>query len=127
MATKGRGHKSKNLVSSDQAFQIIMTSSNCAFDDGFYQFKKGLPTGTAAAVTLAVLVRGFLTESVYNNILRKHGLVAQLFVKKFLRAFIDDNISLWDNSIGDISIVNDEFDRINDEQGIKLSLCLRNV
>ena len=105
-----------------KAIEIIMTSSNCIFDDNFYQFKKGLPTGTHAAVTLAVLVRGFLMESVYANILQKHGLEAQLFVKRFLRAFIDDNISLWDKRIGDISIVNDEFDRLYMEEGIKFVL-----
>ena len=104
------------------ALKLIMTSSNCAFDGHFYQFKKGLPTGTSAAVTLAVLVRGYLMETVYDNILRKHGLLTQLFVKKFLRAFIDDNISLWDNNIGDVSIVNDEFDRIQREEGIHFIL-----
>ena len=63
-------------------------------------------------------------ETVCDNILRKHGLLAQLFVKKFLRlrAFIDDNISLWDNNIGDVSIVNDEFDRIHQEEGIHFIL-----
>ena len=59
---------------------------------------------------------------VYANSLQKHGLEAQLFVKRFLRAFIDDNISLWDKRIGDISIVNDEFDRLYMEEGIKFVL-----
>ena len=105
-----------------KAIDIVMTSSNCTFDDKFFQFKKGLPTGTAAAVTIAVLVRGFLMESAYDNILRKHGLEAQLFVKRFLRAFIDDNISLWDNRIGGIHIINDEFERIRTEEGIHFVL-----
>merc|ERR1712105_119869 len=73
-----------------QALEIIMKSSNCTFDDRLFRFKKGLPTGTSAAVTLAVLVRGYLMETVYDNILRKHGLETQLFVKRLLRAFIDD-------------------------------------
>ena len=105
-----------------KALELIMTRSNCIFDDHYFQSVKGLPTGTPAAVTLAVLVRGFLMETVYNNILRKHGLPVQLFVMKFLRAFIDDNISLWNNDLGDVSIVNDEFDIINHEEGIKFIL-----
>ena len=101
---------------------IIMSRSNCKFDDVFFQFEKGLPTGTPAAVTLAVLVRGYLMESLYTNILRKYGLVVQLFVIKHLRAFIDDNISLWNNELGQINIVNDEFERIYQEEGIKFVL-----
>ena len=47
------------------ALHIIMTRSNCKFDDNFFQFEKSLPTGTAA-VTLAVLVQGYLMESLYT-------------------------------------------------------------
>ena len=105
-----------------EALRIIMTRSNCVFDSQYFQFEKGLPTGTPSAVTLAVLVRGYLMETVYENIAQRHGLLTQVFVAKYLRAFIDDNISLWKTDLGSIDILNDEFDRIFQEEGIKFEM-----
>ena len=104
------------------ALRIIMTRSNCIFDDQYFQFEKGLPTGTPSAVTLAVLVRGYLMETLYDNISEKYGTQVQVFVTKFLRAFIDDNICLWKNDIGSIDILNHEFDRIFRQEGIKFEM-----
>jgi len=46
-------------------------------------------------------------KTLYNNVPRVHGLEIQLFVTRFLRAFIDDNILLLDNRLDVISIIND--------------------
>ena len=36
-----------------------------------------------------------------------------------LKAFIDDNICLWDNGLGSIEIINEQFDRIKQEVGVQ--------
>jgi hypothetical protein len=42
-----------------EAIEIITSKNNCVFNDSYYRFIKGLATGTNAAVTIAILVRGF--------------------------------------------------------------------
>jgi hypothetical protein len=45
--------------------------------------------------------------------------VIATYVKQNLKAFIDDNLCLWNNDFGPISIINEEFRRIEQNEGIK--------
>lgn len=94
------------------AVEITMSHNHCVFDDSHFKFIKGLATGTNAAVCLAVMVRAYLMHKVCNQ-LEQDGLnVISLYAKDHLKAFIDDNICLWDDSLGSIDVINRQFDRI---------------
>ena len=58
-------------------------------------------------------------NQLYENVAREHGTGVSTYLVENLRAFIDDNICLWNEALGSIDIVNREFDRIKREEGVE--------
>ena len=79
---------------------------------------KGLATGTNAAVCLAVMVRGYLLHKLCSRLAAEGRQDVADYTKEHLKAFIDDNACLWDNNLGSIEIINQQFERIKNEDGV---------
>ena len=102
-----------------EAVEIIASFNHCVFDDQYFKFVKGLATGTNAAVCLAVMVRGFLLHKICRRLEEEgHQQIAN-YTQENLKAFIDDNVCLWNNDLGSIDIINQQFQRVKNEYGVE--------
>ena len=65
------------------------------------------------------MVRGYLLHKLCDRLESEGQQVISAYAKEHLKAFIDDNACLWDNSLGSIDVMNHQFDRIKNEDGIQ--------
>ena len=101
------------------AVEIISSYNHCVFDNNHFKFVKGLATGTNASVCLAVMVRAYIMHKLCCRLEDENQHAISTYAKEYLKAFIDDNACLWDNSLGPIDVINQQFERIKNEDGIQ--------
>ena len=102
-----------------EAVEIVTSFNHCVFDNRSFKFVKGLATGTNAAVCLAVMVRGYLLHILCQRLTQQGNGEIATYTKEHLKAFIDDNAFLWNDNLGSIDIINQQFDWIKAQYGVQ--------
>ena len=98
-----------------EGIDIIVKNNTFKFNAIWYKMKLGLGMGNRAACSVACLTIGYLEEKMYADVKILFNEQTMNFIKQALKRFIDDCFLLWKKRYGDINVLFELLNKMDDK------------